>query len=207
MARMLHITASPRGWNSASIRVGKALVDAYRKLHPDEGFEALDLFLHPPPEFNAPQAAAKYVVLSGQTPRDADALAWKPVIDAINHFKGFDRYVISSAMWNFSIPWRLKQYIDVLVQPALTFSYSADEGYKGLVTGAKAVLVLARGGTYGPGSPTETFDFQRSYLEAILRFIGITDIQAITIDGTLTPDGEGAIGRAIEQAKELATRI
>ncbi len=207
MSRLLHIVASPRGWMSASTRVGNALVDAYRKAHPTEGVETLDVFNDPIPEFNAPEAAAKYRVLGGQEPQDKEAAAWKPVIDTINHFKAFDKYVISAGMWNFGIPWRLKQYIDVIVQPGLTFSYSPQDGYKGLVTGRKAVLVLARGGQYGPGNPTETYDFQRSYLETVLSFIGFTDIRTIPIEPMLSPDAEKVVFDAIEKAKAMAAEL
>ena len=121
----------------------------------------------------------------GAGPRDEAEKAWRPVVEAINHFKCFDRYVVSSAMWNFGIPYRLKHYIDVLVQPSLTFGYSPEKGYTGLVTGRPMMLLLARGGVYRPGNPLETFDFQESYLRTIFGFIGFTDIRAVTIQGTL----------------------
>lgn len=50
-------------------------------------------------------------------------------------------------MWNFGIPYRLKQYIDILVQPGYTFSYSPEQGYTGLVN-KPAAVVYARGGDY-----------------------------------------------------------
>ena len=53
-------------------------------------------------------------------------------------------------MWNFGIPYILKHYIDLIVQPGLTFSFSPSEGYKGLVTGKPVTVVYARGGAYGP---------------------------------------------------------
>ena len=52
----------------------------------------------------------------------------------IERFKGADKYLFSLPMWNFGIPYKLKHYIDVLVQPTYTFSFSPKEGYKGLVT-------------------------------------------------------------------------
>ena len=58
------------------------------------------------------------------------------------HFKSADKYVFSLPMWNFGIPYKLKHFIDVLVQPGLTFSFSPETGYKGLVTGKPAVVDL-----------------------------------------------------------------
>ena len=111
-------------------------------------------------------------------------------------------------MWNFSIPYRLKQYIDVIVQPSLTVAFSADKGYTGLVTGKPLMLILARGGAYRQGNPCETFDFQETYLRGIFGFIGFTDIRAIRIEGTLQnspeqveADTRKAIDEAVAAAK------
>jgi FMN-dependent NADH-azoreductase len=205
MAKLLHIVASPRpeAW---STRVAKAFLEAYCRVQPGDRIETLDLFADDAiPPFTAPAAKAKYAVLAGQTPRFAAEAAWKPVIDAINHFTSFDRYVISSPMWNFNIPYRLKQYIDVIVQPGLTFKSEPGKGHTGLVTGKPVMLVLARGGSYGPGDPTQTFDYQESYLRSILGFIGFTDIRSVRIQGTLEhprEQVEADMQKAIAEATE-----
>jgi FMN-dependent NADH-azoreductase len=184
MASLFHILASPRP-ESYSTRVAAVFLATYRKAHPRDTVETLDLFKAEIPPFTAPQSKAKYAVLAGQPPKDEAELAWRGVIKVIEHFKQFDKYVVSSPMWNFNIPYRLKQYIDVLVQPALTFSYSPDKGYAGLVTGKPLMLILASGGGYGKGNPVETSDFQESYLRTVLGFIGFKDIRVVRIQGTL----------------------
>ena len=85
-----------------------------------------------------------------------------------DHFKSADKYLVSLPMWNFSIPYKLKHYIDLLVHRRLTFSFTPEEGYKGLVTGRPLVAVCARGGD-GPGSGAEAWDQQGKYLETYLR--------------------------------------
>ena len=210
MAKLLHILASPRV-ESYSTRVTKAFLDSYRQARPNDRIEVLDLFQADIPPFHAPQAKAKYAVAAGQTPRDEAEAAWQPVIKTINHFKGFDKYVISSPMWNFGVPYRLKQYIDVLVQPSLTVAYSPEKGYAGLVTGKPLMLILARGGTYRTGNPSETFDFQEPYLRTIFGFIGFTDIRTVYIQGTMQnkpeqveADTRKAIAEASDAAMEFA---
>jgi FMN-dependent NADH-azoreductase len=202
MIRLLHIQASPRLFGSASIRTGTALVESFLKSHPTAGVEALNLFTNPPPEFGAPEAAVKYGILAGQQMPNGEARAWEKVVQTITHFLAFDYYVISAGMWNFGIPWRLKQYIDVIVQPGLTFDRMG-EGYRGLADGRKAALVLARGGAYGPGTANETLDYQKSYLQSILGFIGITDIRCILVEPTLTSDPEPTLLKAIQEARDL----
>lgn len=213
MAKLLHIVASPRV-ESYSTRVAQAFLDSYRQARPDDRIEVLDLFRTDIPPFYAPQAKAKYAVAAGQAPRDEAEAAWQPVIKTINHFRGFDKYVLSSPMWNFGVPYRLKQYIDVIVQPSLTVAYSPASGYTGLVTGKPLMLILARGGVYQTGNPCETFDFQEPYLRAIFGFIGFTDIRAIHIQGTLQnkpeqveADTRKAIAEASDAAMEFAGAV
>ncbi len=209
MAKLLHILASPRV-ESYSTRVAKAFLDSYRQERPDDRIEVLDLFQADIPPFHAPQAKAKYAVGAGQTPRDEAEAAWQPVIRTINHFKLFDKYVLSSPMWNFSVPYKLKQYIDVLVQPSLTVAFSPGKGYTGLVTGKPLMLILARGGAYqAGGNPSETFDFQESYLRCIFGFIGFTDIRTVYIQGTMQgPEQvEAAARKAVAEATSAAQKF
>jgi FMN-dependent NADH-azoreductase len=208
MASVLHIVASPRV-ESYSTRVAKAFLDSYRQARPGDRVEVLDLYKADIPPFFAPQAKAKYAVAAGQAPRDEAEAAWLPVIETINHFKKFDGYVLSCPMWNFNVPYRLKQYIDVIVQPSLTVSFSA-KGFAGLVTGKPLMLILARGGVYPEGNPCETFDFQETYLRGVFGFIGFTDIRAIHVQGTMQnspeqveADTRKAIAEAAAAAKNF----
>jgi FMN-dependent NADH-azoreductase len=210
MTNVLHILASPR-IESFSTRVAQAFLDSYRQARPEDRIETLDLFQADIPPFCAPQAKAKYAVMTGQTPRNEAETAWQPVIKTINHFKAFDKYVLSSPMWNFGIPYLLKQYIDVIVQPSLTVSFAPEKGYAGLVAGKPLMLILSRGGVYPAGNPCETFDFQETYLRCVFGFIGFTDIRTIHVQGTMqgTPEqveagARKAIAEAVREAKEFA---
>jgi FMN-dependent NADH-azoreductase len=212
VAKILHDNASPRGWRSFSYQIARAFLDRLSRRNPQFGLDTLDLFSADLPEFAAPAAAAKYAVMSGQEPRDKAAEAWKRVIEVIGRFKSAEIVVISCPMWNFSIPYPLKHYIDVIVQPALTFSYSPDEGYKGLLTGRTAVLCLARGGRYPSGTEAGAMDMQKPYLEMVLRFIGFADIREVTMEETMSggrtvdENLQDAIGCAERLADELAAR-
>jgi FMN-dependent NADH-azoreductase len=110
-------------------------------------------------------------------------------------------------MWNFGIPYRLKQYIDIITQPGLTFSYDPEKGYTGLVTGKPVLFVLARGGEYPEGTPAVAFDHQTSYLKTIFAFMGFTDMSAILVEPTLMAGPEAAekkVASLIEKTKEKA---
>jgi FMN-dependent NADH-azoreductase len=112
-------------------------------------------------------------------------------------------------MWNFGIPYKLKHYIDVIVQPGYTFSFSPEEGYKGLMTGKPVAAIYARGGAYGPGTGAESYDLQKPYLEHILGFMGFSDFQTILIEPTLSsPEAKDkSMEAAREQVKTMASNF
>lgn len=202
MARMLHVRASPRGDASASIRVAGVFLESYLAAHAGDTVDTLDLFSEDLPVFDAPAAEAKYAVMAGSEPSGKAGATWRRVIAAVERFKSADKLLVSSPMWNFAVPYRLKQYIDVVVQPGLTFS-AGPGGYKGLVTGRPALLILARGGRYTPGTGGEAHDMQRPYLEFILRFLGFEDVRTILVEPTLAEGPERARG-CIQEAEEAA---
>ncbi|KKL71997.1 hypothetical protein LCGC14_2089320 [marine sediment metagenome] len=203
MTKVFYIQASPRGQESYSIRVADAFVDALRDGRADVQVDTLNLFAEDIPTFDAPAARAKYAVLAGQEPSDDAARAWKHVIEAVGRLKAADVLLIASPMWNFSVPYRLKHWLDVIVQPALTFTYSPQTGYAGLVTGRLAVLCLARGSEYAPGSEAEPYDFQKPYLHTILGLIGFADIRTIVVEPTVAAGAEAA-ERKLREAMDRA---
>lgn len=210
MAKLLYLQASPRESQSFSIRVAQALLEEYRRAHPDDAVETLDLFETDLPAFKAPEAKAKYALLSGKAPAGEAEKAWQPVIEVIDRFKSADKYVIASAMWNFGIPYPLKHYIDVIVQPGLTFQFTPDKGAQGLVLGRPMVLCLARGGDYSEGSSAEGLDHQRTYLEAIFGYIGFEDIRSIVVQPTLQGGPEQAeklLAAAMEESRRMGKSL
>ena len=207
MATILHIKASTRDTGSYSQRTAQAFLDSYLGSHPGDQVRTLDLATAQIPEFGQAAVDGKYGLMHGQKHTPAEAEAWEAVVSAIEDFKQADKLVLSVPMWNFGIPYRLKQYFDVIVQPSYTFSFSPDEGYKGLVTGRPAALFLARGGAYAAGTDAAALDFQRPYLEWILKFIGFTDIRTFVIEPTMH-EGPDAAAKKLEsvaaEAREMA---
>jgi FMN-dependent NADH-azoreductase len=187
--------------------VANAFVESYKQAHADDEVVTLNLFETPLPSFDGLAVQAKYTILHGKSHSEEEFRAWKNVEHVIAQFTSSDKYVLATPMWNFSIPYRLKQYIDILVQPGYTFSYSEDKGYEGLVTGKPLLAVYARGGEYPAGSEAEAFDFQTKYVELIFGFMGITDVRSVVVEPTLQGGPEVAktrVGEAIDRAKQMA---
>jgi len=206
MARLLFIEGSPRGERSKSSVVAQRFLETYKAANPEDQIETLDLWSVSLPTFDGDMLDAKYAVMHGQEHTTEQAAAWKTVADMAASFAAADKYLISVPMWNFSLPYKVKHFFDIIIQPGLTFSFSPESGYQGLVTGKKAAIVYARGGAYGPGSGAEAYDLQTKMLGGLLGFIGITDQHNILVEPTLAaPDAvEQTVDKATEEAHKLA---
>ncbi len=76
------------------------------------------------------------------------------------------------------------------------------------MTGKPVFIAYARGGEYPAGSDSEALDFQSTYLEFILGFIGFADIRKVVIEPTLAggPDTANEKRRAAVLAAQDAAR-
>ena len=209
MSKLLYIQASPRIERSYSIAVADAFVSTYKQANPKDEIVTMNLFKKDLPPFDGLTVQAKYTILHGLKHSPEELGAWRKVEDLIAEFKSADKYVMAVPMWNFGIPYRLKQYLDILVQPTYTFSFSPQEGYKGLVLGKPIFVAYSRGGAYPKGSAEEAFDLQIKYLQLILGFIGFTDVRTLHVEPTLAgPDvAKKKREETIAKAKEMALKF
>lgn len=206
MSKLLYIKASPRGANSKSSAVADAYLAALRERHTDFDVDTLDLAHETIPEFDGDKTAAKIAVMTGQSNEGRQKTAWDEVTTVANRFIVADRYLLAVPMWNGGIPYRLKQYIDVIHQPGLLWGLDPQTGYFGLLKNKKAVLALTSG-AYGPSMPSPAFgiDHHSTYLRAWLNQAGVTDIEEIRFQPTLlNADPEGSFKAAAATARALA---
>jgi len=181
MKTLLYIKASPRGQRRHSHAVSREVLPTYQQTNPEDKIIINDLFDISLPEFDNFAAESKYAIMHGREKTAEQVKRWSQIEKIIAQFKSADKYLISTPMWNFGIPYKLKHYLDVVVQPGYTFS--AENGnYKGLAGGKPICVIYARGGSFEANSP---IDFQKKYLDFILGFIGFTDIKSIICQPTL----------------------
>lgn len=205
MSKVLYIEASPRKKRSASIEVARTFIEEYIKSHPKDTVNTIDLWKKVLPEFDGDVIDSKYAIMHSTSLTEAQRKSWRGVEETIDEFKSADKYIFSIPMWNFGIPYKLKHYIDLIVQPSYTFNFIPNEGYKGLVVGKPVTLIYARSGTYLPGTGMEGLDFQTTYMNTILKFIGFKDIKSIIIEPTEPHDAkEKAVEKGREQAVAMA---
>jgi len=205
MNKLLHIIAAPRGEDSRTLKVTQAFVERLRGKYPDCAIDELNLFAEPLPPLTVEVLDGKYVLLGGGRLSGPLKEAWREVERHIERFLDTDAYLVSTPMWNFSIPFVLKHYIDVIVQPQYLFRYT-ETGPGGLVKNKKMVVVTSRGGDYGPDSPFHAYDHQEPYLRTIFAFVGITDITFVNAQ-PMDALGPEVQQDRLEAAKETARQV
>lgn len=205
MNKLLHIIATPRAEDSRTLQVSKAFLEAFIAKHADWKVEELDLSQEQLPSLTAKRVDGKYVLLGGKDLSGELKEAWQEIVAHIERFMSVDAYLISTPMWNFSIPYTLKHYIDIILQPKYLFRYMPS-GVEGLVKNKKMVVIASRGGDYSQDSPVHNLDFQEPYLRAVFGFVGITDINFIVAQ-PMDALGPQVQAKKLEEAKSAATKI
>jgi FMN-dependent NADH-azoreductase len=202
---VLHLNGSPRGERSESGRVAGAYLESLRASDSGLTVDRLDLFSLTP--FAAQGVSAKMDVIGGEAVAADRRAAWDDALATTERLRRSDLLLAAVPMWNGGIPWALKLFIDTVTQPGLAFSFDPETGYSGLLGGRGAVVVYTSQ-VYAPGVP-EAFgsDFQSTYFENWLRFVGIDRIQTLRLQPTYAGDPGLPARReqVLREARELAS--
>jgi FMN-dependent NADH-azoreductase len=181
MTTLLKFDSSPMGIHSISRKLTSKFADSWLKLHPGGTVVARDLTTMNLPVVDVSWVGAAFTPAEARTPEQNQALAISDAL--IADLQQADEYVFGVPMHNFSIPSTLKLWIDQVVRAGKTFTYTA-QGPSGLLTGKKATLLIASGGSYQHGTAMASLNFVAPYLQAVFGFIGIADINIIAAEGT-----------------------
>ena len=181
MPNLLAVLSSPRGDYSISRALTAEFIAEWKKNHPAETVTTRDLCDTKLSFVDLPWIAGAYTPAEQQSPEMAAAL--KLSNELIAEVQAADHIVIGTSMYNFSTPAILKAWIDQIVRVNVTFTPT----YQGLLKGKKATVIVASSGVYTPGSHSESYNMESTYLKHILGFIGLeTDI--ILAGGTAAID-------------------
>lgn len=110
-----------------------------------------------------------------------------------------DYIIFGSPIYNFGPPASLKAWADLVARAGRTFTYTGN-GPVGLLRIKKAFIIAVSGGT----SVNSDIDFMTPWLIHFLSFIGIANIEIISVDGIYGRDGEEKINLAKEKIYRLA---
>jgi FMN-dependent NADH-azoreductase len=197
---LLHVDSSPRA-SSATRALTAAYVDAWLDHHPDGTVRRHDLPALNLPHLTATEMGAWFAPHDEHTELHRLVLARSDTL--IDDVLAADEIVIGAPMWNFSIPSSLKAWIDHVTKAGRTLQFGP-EGPYGVVTAARAVVVVSRGSEYGADMPTAALDHQVPYLRLILGFLGVEDVRVVALDGQGPSYPDAADTYAVAEAEVRA---
>jgi FMN-dependent NADH-azoreductase len=183
---ILRIDASARKAGSSS----RALTDALMERLAPDNIVTRDL-TEVLPFVTEDWVGANFTDESERTEAQRAELALSDML--VDELFAADTLLIGTPIYNFAVPAALKAWIDLIARARKTFHYTAN-GPEGLLSGKKAYVLIASGGT-AVGSE---IDFASGYLRHVLGFVGITDVTIIAADQQMMK-GEAALDQALEK--------
>ena len=204
MKKILYVIASPRGEASKSVALAQAHIEARKRQDPDIEIIKIDLWEANLPEFEGKSAAAKMTFFGDGEMNEERQTVWDEMVNLANDFNAAEEYVFAIPMWNGGIPYKLKQYIDILTQPGLLFGFDPEKGYFGLLQNKKAT-VFYTSGVFSPGAdPKYGSDYHSTYMDWWLNLIGITEVNNVRFQPTLLTEHPE---KGFQEAMEVATAV
>jgi len=185
MITLLKVDASPRAEGSCSRLVAGIFEQRWRALHPTGQVINRDLALLPVPHLTSDTILGFFSPMDRLTPRLREATATSDVL--VNELLTADILLLSTPMYNFSVPSGLKAWIDQVVRVGYTFAIDSNGRPYGLLHGKKAVVVTAAGAAYA-GTSLASAEHLQSYLHVLLDFLGFDVIECVSVENTAIPD-------------------
>ncbi len=183
MKNILHIISSPRTHTSVSRKLGNAVIGKIMDKYPGSNLKERDLTKTDFPHFKEDQINSFFTKETDRSIEQRQAV--KLSDEAIAELHEADIIVIDTSMYNFSVPSRLKAWIDHICRPGKTFRYS-EAGPEGMLKGKKLYIAFTGGSVYSEGA-YQSFDFNVPYIKTLFRFFGIEDISVFRAEGLNVP--------------------
>lgn len=173
---ILQINASARTSGANSTRLADAITARLKVHNPAAVVELRDLASQPHPMLDQAALAALFTPPAQRSAEQAARVALDDLL--IEQVQGADVLVLGVPMYNFGVPVQLKCWLDAIARAGVTFRYT-ENGPEGLLKGKKVYVALARGGMYRD-TPA---DSQVPYLQTILGFLGMHDVEFVYAEG------------------------
>jgi FMN-dependent NADH-azoreductase len=180
MSHLLHIDSSFQGAQSVSRRLTARAAARWREAHPDGTVTYRDLAADPVPHLDAKSGLARMRPPAEHTPAEAASYALSAAL--IEEVRRADTILLALPVYNFGAPSSVKAWVDHLVAVGLSVD---PETHAGLLGGRDLIVLAARGGGYGPGTPREGWDHAEAWLPHGLSYTGLEPKVFITAELTL----------------------
>jgi FMN-dependent NADH-azoreductase len=204
MPHLLHIDSSIQGSQSVSRRLSDRAARRWRVVNPAGSVTYRDLGSEPLPHLVTETAMASVVPPAQQTPAQAESFALS--VELIDEIKRADTVLLGLPVYNFGAPSTVKAWVDHIVAMGLSTNPETGEG---LLGDTELIVLEARGGGYGPGTPREGWDHAQGWLPHAVSMTGLVP-QFITAELTLAevnPAMAGLKALAAESLRDAESAI
>ncbi|MEJ0014082.1 MAG: NAD(P)H-dependent oxidoreductase [Actinomycetota bacterium] len=172
MSDLLVIEVSPLGEHSVSRSISKEFLTAFTEKYPQASIVTKDLAANPIPHLDAEALRARHTPETDRSPAMQAKLDYR--LGLANELKEAKQILVSTPMWNWSLPSVLKAYFDQVFIPGLLDGASPETSISGKVT-----IIASQGGSYAVGAPLEGWDHLTGYVKQYFTAIGGKDIEVI----------------------------
>ena len=187
MKKVLVVHSSPLSSQSLSRQMTEEFLKRYASRNVGSEFVSRDLVSDPVPHLSGAFVEAMFVPPDRRTSEMTSTLSLAHKLT--EELETADDIVISSPMYNRTVPSSLKAWIDHIVLPFTTFKFGP-QGPEGLLKNKTVYFICSTGGIYSTG-PGMKEDFLTPYIKNILGFIGIQDVRVIAIEGVARDREQG----------------
>ncbi|MCU1678985.1 MAG: phosphodiesterase [Frankiales bacterium] len=160
MTTLLRVDSSIRTEGSVSRALADTAEATWLAANPTGTVVRRDLGINPlPADAWSLAVGTRYVPEENWTPEQRGALA---LVSALaDEIFAADSLLLAAPLYNFGVPASVKSWIDLLVADP-RFGPGSSE-----LAGKSALIVIARGGGYGEGTPRHGWDHSTAYLRRI----------------------------------------
>ncbi|NLU73982.1 flavodoxin family protein [Streptomyces sp. HNM0575] len=138
--------------------------------------------------------AAQFVPPAQRTAEQREALSLAASL--VDELVAAEALILAAPLYNYGVSQHLKTWVDLLLtDPRMA------AGAESPLTGKPAVLLTARGGAYGPGTPREGWDHAIGWMSRIFGEVWGLDLTVVERELTLV-----GVDPALEPFRELAER-
>lgn len=193
MTHFLHVSCSPRGQASESLRLSEEIISHLREEDTDLSVVRRVLGGTALPFID------EHYATSQQSVADVSAMGSATQSNEwIGEVEQAKALVIATPMHNFMVPAALKLWIDHIARVRRTFEVTS-AGKVGLLRDRPVFIAVSSGGLFS-GESARQPDFLTPYLKAVLGMVGLRDVSFFAVQGT-------AFGaEAVAAAREAASR-
>ncbi|MCW2996327.1 MAG: FMN-dependent NADH-azoreductase [Conexibacter sp.] len=167
-SHLLHIDSSIQGERSISRRLTARAAERWRATHPGGTVTYRDLGAQPVPHLDTASGTARMVPADQHTPEQAASYALTE--ELVGEIRDADTIILGLPLYNFGPPSAVKAWVDHLIAPGLSLDPATHEG---LLGGRDFLVLAARGGGYGEGTPREGWDHAEPWLPHGISLTGL----------------------------------